>query len=89
MNAEEHFEAAEKLLLSSQLCEPDVDGEQYPAREDGADAVGHALAAAQVHATLALAASLAPVSVTIQQPSRDGLVETFRRAQEVFDRRSS
>lgn len=58
MTAYDHYRAAEALLLSCQV--PGTHGEtpeQYPAREDDADSVGHALAAAQVHATLALAAT--------------------------------
>lgn len=57
MNGREHYEAAETLLVSCQV--PGMIGEtpeQYPAREDEVNAVGHALVAAQVHATLALAA---------------------------------
>lgn len=60
MNARDHFEAAEALLLSCQ--EPGSVGETppiYPALEDGVNTIANALAAAQVHATLALAATLA------------------------------
>lgn len=56
-----HYQEAELLLLSCQSPVPRVpgDAETYPEREDGVDSTGHALAAAQVHATLALAAATA------------------------------
>ncbi|MGL5911572.1 MAG: hypothetical protein ACRCZP_16350 [Phycicoccus sp.] len=57
MTGAEHYRQAELLLVSCQTGRPDAEGEQYPAREDDVDAVGHALTAAQVHATLALAAA--------------------------------
>lgn len=53
-----HYQEAERLLDSCRLY---VDGESeiYPERENGVDTCGNALAAAQVHATLALAAATA------------------------------
>lgn len=66
MTGEEHYEAAERLLLSCQMPETDGGAEQYPAREDFADSVGHALAAAQVHATLALAYAQLPVRLVLK-----------------------
>lgn len=60
MNGIDHFRQAEALLRSCQLRDLPPDSvEQYPAREDGVDSIGHALAAARVHATLALAAATA------------------------------
>lgn len=56
MTGPEHYEQAERLLVSCQLVPPS-DVEQYPALEDGVDSIAHALAAAQVHATLAAAAA--------------------------------
>lgn len=58
MNARDHFEMAERLLASCQLdAGDDRNAPTYPAEEDGVNSIGNALAAAQVHATLALAAS--------------------------------
>lgn len=81
MNAEEHYEAAERLLLSCQMPDTDGEAEQYPAREDGVDSVGHALAAAQVHATLALAYGHLPVTLTIDHGREvpEEVVDRFRR----------
>lgn len=60
MNGPEHFVEAERLLKSCQLQGfGPGEAEQYPAREDGVDSIGNALTAAQVHATLALAAATA------------------------------
>lgn len=69
MTGPEHYRRAEALLESCQLPgrnDKAADGtpiENYPALEDRGegpeDTVGHALAAAQVHATLALAAARA------------------------------
>lgn len=59
MTGAEHYRMAELLLESSQMPGPHyaAEAEQYPALEDDVDSVSHALAAAQVHATLALAYS--------------------------------
>ena len=60
MNGPQHYAEAEQLLKSCQL--PGFgpgEAEQYPEREDGVDSIGNAIAAAQVHATLALAAATA------------------------------
>lgn len=60
MNARDHFETAERLLASCQLEVGDErNAPTYPASEDGVNSIGNALAAAQVHATLALAATIA------------------------------
>jgi hypothetical protein len=62
VNGARHYLEAEKLLAACQLHEvgrhPE-DSELYPARPgaDGVDAESHALAAAQVHAALALVAA--------------------------------
>lgn len=70
MNAEDHFKAAEALLLSCQMAGSIGETpETYPAVEDGLNTIGNALAAAQVHATLALAASHMPGTVTIETKS--------------------
>jgi hypothetical protein len=87
VNAKDHFEAAEALLLSCQV--PGSIGEkpeQYPAKEDDADSVSHAIAAAQVHATLALAAVMGPVDVTITPPATSGIVDNILRAQQTMRR---
>ncbi len=58
MTGAEHYRLAEQLLKSCQVIEGDkCDAAVYPAQEDGVNAVGNGLAAAQVHATLALAAA--------------------------------
>lgn len=59
MTGSEHYHEAERLLLDCQVAPADNrDPAVYPAREHGVDSVGNALAAAQVHATLALAAAM-------------------------------
>ena len=60
MTGPEHYLEAEKLLRSCQIDRA-VDREVaiYPAVEDGVNNIGNVLAAAQVHATLALAAATA------------------------------
>lgn len=60
MNGPEHFREAERLLVDCQLAAGDDDPpEVYPAFEDGGvNSIGNALAAAQVHATLAQAAAI-------------------------------
>jgi hypothetical protein len=75
MTGPEHYRRAERLLQSCQVGEPDYDDdgtavEAYgTARDldDGVDGCRNALLAAQVHATLALAAitaaNLLPVSL--------------------------
>lgn len=66
MNGHEHYLEAERLLKSCQSPgerHPD-DAEEYPALEDGVNSIGNALAAAQVHATLALAAATAMPDVS-------------------------
>lgn len=70
MTGPEHYRAAEALLLSCQL--PIDDGEEaelYPALEDDGEggrvhSTVNALAAAQVHATLALVAAQAPCYIS-------------------------
>lgn len=58
MNAREHFQMAERLLASCRLDDGDErNAPTYPAQEDGLNSIGNALAAAQVHATLAVAAA--------------------------------
>lgn len=58
MTGRKHFLEAERLLLSCQILPSDKhEPATYPGREDGSDSTSHALAAAQVHATLALAAA--------------------------------
>ena len=58
MNGPDHYREAEQLLNSCQLPGFGPGGaEQYPAHEDGVNSIGNALAAAQVHATLAVAAA--------------------------------
>ncbi|HEV2780388.1 MAG TPA: hypothetical protein VGX25_13445 [Actinophytocola sp.] len=60
MTGPEHYRLAEALLTSCQLSSDlPEDVEYYPAKEDGVDTCANALAAAQVHATLALAAATA------------------------------
>lgn len=59
MNGAEHFHEAERLLLNCQTEPADaLNAATYPALEDGQNTIANALAAAQVHATLALAASI-------------------------------
>lgn len=59
MTGPEHYREAEKLLRSCQIDRAtDREAATYPAVEDGVNSIGNALAAAQVHATLALAAAL-------------------------------
>jgi hypothetical protein len=62
MTGLEHYLAAEALLVSCQLPNPDESYELYPALEDDGEggrvhSTANALVAAQVHATLALAAA--------------------------------
>jgi len=70
VNGPEHFRRAEALLRSCTIGEPDIDSEgvvvpTYPATEYDevlgreVNSVGNALLAAQVHATLAVAAATA------------------------------
>jgi hypothetical protein len=62
MDGQSHYRAAEALLVSCQLPNIDESYELYPALEDDGEgrqvhSTAAALAAAQVHATLALAAA--------------------------------
>lgn len=60
MTGADHYRAAELLLLDCQVLPATAnDPATYPEHEDGQNTVGNALAAAQVHATLALAAATA------------------------------
>lgn len=62
MTGPEHYREAEKLLESCQVPPKDDQFEvypPYPAAEEDLNTVGNALRAAQVHATLALAAATA------------------------------
>lgn len=65
MTGPEHYRVAELLLASCQLGSPDGDGTEYyspgddPPGSGGINTLANALAAAQVHATLALAAATA------------------------------
>jgi hypothetical protein len=57
----DHFREAERLLLSCQLDSgTERDAPTYPQSEDGVNSICNALAAAQVHATLALAEANRP-----------------------------
>lgn len=60
MTGAEHYAEAERLLLSCQVM-PATEGDPatYPSVEEGEHTTGNALAAAQIHATLALAAAVA------------------------------
>lgn len=61
----EHYREAEKLLRLCQIDRAnDREAATYPAVEDGVNSIGNALAAAQVHATLALAAATALMAAT-------------------------
>lgn len=72
MNGPQHYAEAERLLKSCQLAGfGPGEAEQYPAREDGVDSIGNALAAAQVHATLALAAATAMAAPAAEMPNAD------------------
>jgi hypothetical protein len=52
----EHYREAERLLMDCQVVPADErNPATYPAREDGVNSIANALAAAQVHATLAKA----------------------------------
>ena len=65
MTGPEHYREAEKLLRSCQIDRAtDREAATYPAVEDGVNTIGNALAAAQVHATLALAAATALTGYT-------------------------
>jgi hypothetical protein len=65
MSGPEHYREAERLLLSCQLIgADDHDAATYPAIEDGVDSDSNGLRAAQVHATLALAAASAMETVS-------------------------
>lgn len=65
MTGPEHYREAERLLLSCQLIgADDHDPATYPAIEDGVDSDSNGLRAAQVHATLALAAATAMPTVS-------------------------
>jgi hypothetical protein len=60
MTGLEHYREAERLLLDCQVTPADDRNPAvYPAREDGVNSIANALAAAQVHATLAHAAATA------------------------------
>ncbi len=59
MTGPDHYREAEQLLLSCQLLPANAaECATYPDREDGTDSCFNALRAAQVHATLALAAAV-------------------------------
>lgn len=58
MNGPEHYHEAERLLRSCQLVSATADNAAiYPELEEGVNTTANALAAAQVHAMLALAAA--------------------------------
>ena len=89
MTGEEHFQMAERLLASCRLDDgDDRNAPTYPVQEDGLNSIGNALAAAQVHATLALAAASASTFVhqvqTAPPMSRGELAAALERHAEVF-----
>lgn len=58
MTGPEHYREAERLLLSCQVLPATAsEAATYPQHEDGINTISNALIAAQVHATLALAAA--------------------------------
>lgn len=60
MTGPEHYAESERLILSCELtAADDRNPAVYPGLEDSVDSTTHALMAAQVHATLALAAAMA------------------------------
>jgi len=70
MTGPEHYREAERLLLSCQITSADEnDAAVYPAVEDGMHTTTNALAAAHVHAMLALAAATAePIAQAYDGP---------------------
>lgn len=74
MRGQEHYELAEALLDSCQvesLSDIDDKGrvvEHYPGLEDGECSIGHPLAAAQIHATLALVAAMSDPTGSVGKP---------------------
>lgn len=70
MTGPEHYRAAELLLASCQVGSPDAEGTEYYAAGDdppgsgGINTLANALAAAQVHATLALVQATLDVAQT-------------------------
>jgi hypothetical protein len=68
----EHYREAERLLLSCQITRADENNVAiYPAVEDGLHTTTNALTAAQVHATLALAAATASTQATAYDGDED------------------
>lgn len=67
----DHAKESNMLLAASQLP-PRIEGEAavYPAIEDGVNSIGNAIAAAQVHATLALAQAVRESASTCDHGNR-------------------